>query len=143
MLLIASVASLVALGIEIYVFTIAYPILAMVGEGEFGAIHTLHANRITFSIGPALLVAFFANLALALERPRPAHAWLAIAAAIAGAAVLAITLFVQVPLHARLADGRDVDALARLNANEWMRALATFAQAACDVTLLAFALRDR
>jgi hypothetical protein len=142
MLLIAAVASLVALGIEIYVYTVAYPILAMVGDREFAAIHTLHANRITYSIGPALLIAFFANLVLAADRRSP-HWPLAAAAALSGAAVLAITLFVQVPLHARLSEGRDLATLTRLNANEWTRALATLAQAACDIALLALALKDR
>ena len=143
MLLIASVASLVALGIEIYVFTVAYSSFALVGADDFRAVHASHSDRITYSIGPALLVAFFANLILAIQRPRGARAWLSVGAALAGALVLAITLFVQVPLHARLAGGRDAVAIAQLNANEWMRALATFAQAACDVALLALALRIR
>jgi hypothetical protein len=146
MLLIASVASLVAFGIEVYVYTVAYPMLALVGDREFVAIHALHSNRITYSIGPALLLAFFANLVLAVERGRSASGppvLLACAAALAGGLVLGITAFVQVPLHARLADGRDVAVLAQLNANEWMRALATFAQAGCDVALLALALRAR
>jgi hypothetical protein len=142
-LLIASVASLVALGIEIYVFTIAYPAFALIGDAEFGAIHALHSERITYSIGPALLFAFFANVALVVNRPRDSPLWLPICAAIAGAIVLAVTAFVQVPLHARLAAGRDPSAIAALNANEWMRALATFAQASFDVAMLALALRAR
>ena len=142
MLLTATVASLVALGIETYVFTVAYPLFATIGAAEFPAAHAFHAERITYSIGPALLVAFSANVAFALERPRGIPAALPIAAAVAGGAVLAITAFVQVPLHARLSElGRDLPTIARLNANEWMRALATFAQAACDVAMVALLLR--
>ncbi|GAC1307050.1 MAG: hypothetical protein NVS2B3_00510 [Vulcanimicrobiaceae bacterium] len=142
MLLTATVAALVALGIETYVFTIAYPTFALVGAAEFEAIHRLHAERITYSIGPALLVSAFANVALAIARPRGVPTWLPTVAALASIAVLAITAFVQVPLHARLTEnGRDLATIARLNANEWPRALATFGAAACDVAMVALALR--
>ena len=141
-MLIATVAALVALGIETYVFTVAYPSFALVGAAEFPAIHRFHAERITYSIGPALLAAAFANVALAVGRPRGVPAWLPTTAAVASVAVLAITAFVQVPLHARLSEnGRDLATIARLNANEWSRALATLATAACDVAMLALALR--
>ncbi len=69
--LVAAVASLVALGIETYVFTIAYPYpgFARIGEREFPDRHAFHANRITYSIGPA---------------PARGERWLDIAAALAG-----------------------------------------------------------
>ncbi len=140
MLLVASVAALVALGIEIYVVTIAYPAFGIVGPREFVALHVLHSERITWSIGPALLVAAFANAALVVARPAAVPAWLAILAAAAGFAVLGITAFVQVPLHAALAGGQDLDVVRRLNANEWLRALATTIQAGADVAMLALAL---
>jgi hypothetical protein len=135
-LFIALVAALLASGIESYVFAIAYPGFALIGAREFSAIHTLHTERITYLIGPALLVAFGANALLAFDRPAPVPLALAIAAAIAGGIVLAYTAFVAVPLHARLAAGMDAEAIASLNATEWIRALATFAQAACDVAML-------
>ena len=60
------------------------------------------------------------------------------------AVVLGITAFVQVPIHSELsARGYDAIAIARLNANEPARAVATFAQAACDVAMLAIVLRAR
>jgi hypothetical protein len=142
MLLIASVAALVALGIETYVYTVAYPNFARVGAAEFPAFHSFHTERITFSIGPALLVAAFANAALAFEQPRVVPLWLPLAATAAGVAVLAYTAVVAVPLHARLSEsGYDAQTIARLNAGEPVRALATFAQAACDVAMLAIVLR--
>ena len=142
MLLTATVAALIALGIETYVFTVAYPMFALIGDSEFASVHAFHANRITYSIGPALLVAAFANVALTLDRPRDVPAWLPVAGALAGLAILALTAFVQIPLHAKLsASGRDLSTIARLNANEWMRALATLVQAACDVAMVAIALR--
>jgi hypothetical protein len=140
-LFVASVAALVATGIESYVFAIAYPGFALVGAREFAAIHSLHSERITFLIGPALLVAFGANALLVLQRPPQVPLSLAFAAAIAGGIVLAYTAFVAVPLHARLAEGPDPSAIAALNATEWMRALATVAQAACDVAMLWYVAR--
>jgi hypothetical protein len=127
---------LFASGIESYVFAIAYPGFALVGAREFVAIHTLHAERITFLIGPALLIAFGANALLVFERPIQVPLWLTLTAATLGAVVLAYTALVAVPLHARLGAGQDAGAIASLNATEWIRALATFAQAACDVAML-------
>ncbi len=132
----ALVAALFAAGIESYVFAIAYPVFALVGAREFAAIHTLHAARITFLIGPALLVAFGANALLLIDRPAHVPLWLAFAAAIAGGIVLAYTALVAVPLHARLGAGPDAAAIASLNATEWVRAFATFAQALCDVAMV-------
>lgn len=142
MLLIASVAALLALGIETYVFTVAYPNFARVGAAEFPAFHALHTERIAFSIGPALLVSAFANGVLALERPREIPLWLPLVATAAGIAVLAYTAIFAVPLHARLSEsGYDARTIARLNAGEPIRALATLVQAACDVAMVAIALR--
>jgi hypothetical protein len=141
MLLFATVAALVASGIEYYVVAIAYPGFALVGPREFPAIHALHSERITYVIGPALLGAFAANALLLATRPRGLPLWLVAVAAVSGGIVLAYTAFVAVPLHARLGAGSDAATIAALNATEWMRAIATFVQAGCDVALLWYALR--
>jgi len=135
--LVAAVAALLALGIETYVFTIAYPGFGRVGEREFADLHAFHANRITYSIGPALIVAFGANVLVAIGSAARHERGLGIAAALAGGFVLAWTAFVQVPNHGRLARGYDRQTLAALARAEWPRALATVVQAACDVALLA------
>ncbi len=142
MLLTASVASLVALGIELYVWTVAYPNFERVGRAEFLGVHAFHAERITYSIGPALIVAACANAAVAVVRPRGVPGWLPLAAVAAGIFVLGYTAFIQVPIHARLSHlGYDRPTIEQLNANEPARAFATFAQAACDVAMLAIVLR--
>jgi len=107
---------------------------------SFLAVHALHSERITYAIGPALLGAFAANALLIFERPRGVPLWLPIVAAAMGGLVLGYTAFVAVPLHARLREGAGAKTIAALNATEWMRALATFAQGACDVTMLGLAL---
>ena len=137
-----TVAALVALGIELYVFTVAYPLFAMIGEREFPAVHAFHAARITYSIGPALLLAALGNGLLVFDRPDGVPLALPVAAAVAGLLVLAITAWVQVPLHVQLdALGRDLPTLARLNANEVYRAVFTAAQAGFDVAMLLCLLR--
>lgn len=97
-----------------------------------------HAERITWSIGPALLVAAFGNAALALQKPSPA----AFVAALAGFAVLAVTAFVQIPLHARLTSGEDPVTIARLNANETARALLTPSTSPSSTTLTASSIES-
>ena len=142
MLVVATVSALVALGIELYVFTVAYPLFALVGEAEFPAVHAFHAARISYSIGPALVLSALANGFLAFEGPPGLPKALPVGAALAGLAVLIITAVVQVPLHSKLgALGRDLPTLARLNANEVYRALATLLQAACDVAMVVLLLR--
>jgi hypothetical protein len=140
-LLVATVAALIASGIEYYVFAIAYPSFALASPVTFPALHALHSERITYAIAPALLGAFAANAVLLSLRPRGLPVWLVAAAVMSGGIVLAYTAFVAVPLHARLASGLDQPTIAALNATEWIRALATFTQAACDVALVWCALR--
>ena len=55
--------------------------------------------------------------------------------------MLAYTAFVAVPLHARLQTRLDERVVATLNATEWIRFVATFAQAGCDVAMLWLVLR--
>jgi hypothetical protein len=141
-LLTAAVAAIFAAGVEVYIWTVAYPAFAMIDARQFSAFHIMHSSRIALYIGPALIAAFLANSGYALSRPSGAAFWIAIVAATAGALVLAVTAFVQVPLHARL-EYRDLETIGRLNANEWLRAAATFVQAACDVVLLWLALVAR
>jgi hypothetical protein len=104
-------------------------------------LHALHCRRITYAIGPALATAFAANVLLAVLRPPGVPFRLAAVAALSGGLVLAYTAFVAVPLHARLGAGKDLGAIAALNATEWIRAAATFVQAACDVVLLGLGMR--
>ena len=136
----ASVCALVALGIEYYVIAIAYPAFGMIGAREFAAIHALHSERIAFVIGPALLGACGLNALLVVSRPRGVPVVLAVGGAAAGALVLGYTAFVAVPLHVRLGDGAEPKTIAALNATEWIRGLATLAQASCDVAMLWLAL---
>jgi len=141
LLVVASVAALVATGIEYYVVAIAYPAFGMVDARQFLAIHALHTERIAYVIGPALLGAFAANALLVANRPRNVPLWLPVVAALAGAGVLAYTAFVAIPLHARLAAGADTKTIGALNATEWMRAMLTVLQATCDVVMLWLVLR--
>lgn len=136
-MLVAAVASLIGLGIELYVFAVAYPLFALIGEREFAAVHALHSSRITYIVGPTIAFAFGANALLAAVPAGGVPVWLPRLAAAAGAAVLLITAMLQVPLHARLSQfGRDTAAIARLNSNEPWRALAMTLQAACDVAMV-------
>ena len=88
-----------------------YPALADVGAAELRAFHANHSARITALVGPLMLAeAGLAQLGLV-------------------GLIWASTVFVQVPLHARIAAG-EAGAITALVATNWVRTLAWSARAA-------------
>jgi hypothetical protein len=102
-----------------------FPALADVGAAELHTFHANHSARITLLVGPLMLAE--AGLAVALLGAAPG----AVALAQLGLVGLiwASTLFVQVPLHARIAAG-DAAAISALVATNWARTVAWSARAA-------------
>lgn len=86
----------------------------MVDDGVFPAIHRRHIAAITPLVGPAMLLSVALQGALVLRTPRGVPVGLAGATFGASLAVLAWTVFVQAPLHARLAAGEERSELAAL-----------------------------
>lgn len=134
-------ATLAMAGVIWIVQVVHYPLFSGVGEEGFAAYASSHARRITFVVGPLMLVEAATAVWLAFDRPAPvgrAGAW-------AGVALVAVawasTFFVQVPLHGRLGAGFDAAAHARLVRTNWARTAAWTARAALVLWWAARAVR--
>ena len=105
------VASVLHLGFQVSVTTLAYPALAGVEASGWRTAHAQHSRRIV-----PLVVVTYGALLLALGAAvtaGPRTAWLLVAGAGTGLAFLT-TAFAAAPTHRRLAAGRDEALVARL-----------------------------
>ena len=120
----STVAAWGMVGLIWMVQVVHYPLLVQYSEAVPGTASKDHANRISFVVGPLMAVEGVTALILLVWRP-DGMGWLSAwtAAALLGVALLS-TVLVQVPLHARLGQGHDADAAARLVRTNWVRTAA-------------------
>jgi len=101
---------------------VQYPLMSRVAPSEFTSYHAAHSTRITFIVGPAMLLelATAAGLVMAAASGKFSHtlAWTCLALT---AGVFASTAFLSVPQHAILGSGFDAAAHARLVSTNWVR----------------------
>ena len=120
----STVATWGMVGLIWMVQVVHYPMLVHYSSAVPGTAARDHANRISFVVGPLMAVEGVTALVLLGWRPDgmgwPA-AWAA--AALLGVALVS-TVLVQVPLHARLGQGHDAAAAARLVRTNWVRTIA-------------------
>lgn len=110
-----------------------YPLFAAVGGAQWPAYEAAHRRRITVVVGPAMLLAVAVAAALLISRPGvPAAANLGLALAL-----LAGTLAIFAPLHARLEAAWDPAVHHRLVGLNWWRTAGWTAQLAVAVLLVA------
>jgi hypothetical protein len=101
-----------------------YPLMDRVSSAEFTAFHTAHSTRITFIVGPAMILelATAAGLILAAWAGKfpQGLAWTCLALTIG---VFASTALLSVPQHAILGSGFNEAAHARLVSTNWVRTI--------------------
>lgn len=100
-----------------------YPLFAWVGQAQFVAYEAEHARRISFLVGPLMLLELLTAMALLAYWPPSLPSWLGWGALALLAGIWLSTLLVSVPLHARLATGFDPLAHAHLVTTNWIRTL--------------------
>jgi uncharacterized membrane protein len=123
-LVLSAVATWAMVGLIWMVQVVHYPMLAIYSATSPATAAVDHQRRISWVVGPLMAVEGLTALWLLVDRPTtmgPASAWLA--ASLLGMA-LGSTVFVQVPLHSRLAEGHDAEAARRLIATNWVRTAA-------------------
>ena len=113
-LVISAAAAWAMVGLIWMVQLVQYPMLAGYSELAPGAAAVDHQRRISRVVGPLMAVETATALILLVDRPDMMPAWSAWTAAVLLAVALGSTILVQVPLHARLAEGHDSRAAARL-----------------------------
>ena len=117
-------ATLTMLGAIWVVQVVHYPLFAGVGEAGWAAYQASHQARITWVVGPLMVVELATAVWLVVDRPPALPAWSVVLGAALVGVVWASTAFVQVPLHSALGGAFDGDAHARLVATNWVRTAA-------------------
>ena len=117
-------ATLTMLGAIWIVQVVHYPLFAGVGEAGWSVYEAGHQSRITFVVGPLMVLELVTAVWLVVDRPEALPLWSVIAGVVLVGVIWASTAFVQVPLHNALGGAFDGDAHARLVATNWIRTLA-------------------
>ncbi len=116
---------------------VQYPMLLTYGALAPGDAFAEHQRRISWVVGPLMAVEGVSTLLLLAVRPETMAAWTAWMAAVMLAVALGSTVLIQVPLHARLAEGQDDGAARRLITTNWARTVAWTARGLLLVWVLA------
>lgn len=138
-LVISTVATWGMVGVIWMVQLVHYPLLGRLSALEPSTAAADHQRRITWVVGPLMAAEGVTALVLLVSRPASMSAASAfIAAALLGIA-LGSTVFVQVPLHARLAEGHDDAVVRSLISTNWVRTVAWTARGLLLAVVLASA----
>jgi hypothetical protein len=142
LLLIHAVATLLMTGVVLFVAVVHYPMFARVGTAEFPAYSREHASRTTIVVAPLMLIEALTGVLLlvpswsALPPGATRALWIGAALLIV---VWGITFGINVPQHARLANGFDARVHRQLVASHWVRTAAWCARAGVVSVALAIA----
>ena len=121
MLVISTVAAWGMVGVIWMVQLVHYPLLGRLSALEPVTAAVDHQRRISWVVGPLMAAEGVTALILLVSRPASMSAASAYAAAALLAVALLSTAFVQVPLHARLADGHADEVVRSLISTNWIR----------------------
>ncbi len=120
-----------------------YPLFAFADRARFGVMAAAHGERITWIVGPAMLVELATALWLLARPPGGVSRPLLVAGLALLAVIWASTALLQGPDNGRLAAGFDPAIHARLVTTNWIRTVAWTLRALLVSTLLAQAIRPR
>lgn len=112
---------------------VQYPLFAAVPAEGFVRFHAEHMRRITWVVGPLMLVEALTAIALLLRTPSEPLAWIGLALV---ALLWLVTAFLSVPCHRRLSAGFDRPAHATLVGTNWIRTIAWSARGGLAIALL-------
>ncbi|MEL7360688.1 MAG: hypothetical protein AAFN13_01325 [Bacteroidota bacterium] len=124
LLLLHLLATLTMFGAIWIVQVVHYPLFSGVGVERWAAYEAAHQTRITWVVGPAMLLELGTAVALVWMRPTGLPLWMLWGGLVLVGVIWASTAFVQVPLHNILMVGFDGDAHARLVGTNWIRTVA-------------------
>lgn len=134
-------ATLAMTGVIWMVQLVHYPLFARVGAEGFRGYETEHKSRITWIVGPLMLLELATAIALvAGVGPEAVPPWMRWAGLSLVGVVWGSTAFLQVPLHTTLSEGYDGAAHRRLVATNWIRTAAWSLRAVLVLAMTALAL---
>ncbi len=118
-----------------------YPLMRFASGEQFARFETEHQTRISWVVGPLMLIEGVCVLAFLLAPPAGLPWWLPWAGAGVEAIAIGTTVFVSAPLHGRLNAHFDQATLDRLVATNWIRTIAWTGRAAVAIAMLVAVLR--
>ena len=118
-----------------------YPLMRFVSGEQFARFETAHRTRISWVVGPLMLLEGVCVLAFLFAPPVGLAWWLPwVGAGVEGIAI-GTTAFISAPLHERLNAHFDPALLDRLIATNWIRTVAWTVRAGLAVAVLVAVLR--
>ena len=142
---IAAVAQVVGsvgmFGVIWIVQLVHYPLMRFVSGEQFARFETAHRVRISWVVGPLMLVEGVCVLAFLFAPPAGLPGWLPWAGATAESVAIGTTVLVSAPLHEKLNAQFDSTTLDRLIATNWIRTIAWTARAGLAIAMLVAVLR--
>jgi len=113
-----------------------YPLMRFVSDEQFARFETAHRVRISWVVGPLMLIEGVCVLAFLFAPPAGLSWWLPWVGAGVEAIAIGTTAFVSAPLHERLNAHFDEATLHRLVATNWVRTVAWTGRAAVAIAIL-------
>ncbi len=135
-------ATLAMLGVIWIVQLVHYPLFAGVGAEGYPAYQAGHEARITWIVGPLMVLELGTAVALvAGPRLEGVPAWMPLVGLVLVGVIWASTAFVQVPLHRALSGGFDAEMHGRLVFSNWLRTAAWTLRAGLVLWMAALLMR--
>ncbi|GAC1343662.1 MAG: hypothetical protein NVSMB14_07740 [Isosphaeraceae bacterium] len=129
-------------GLIWFVQVVHYPLFDRVGETEFRKYHPAHVAKTTPVVAPAMLIELATSILLVFRRRGDSTDFrLACAGLALAAASWALTAFVSVPAHDRLALGFDPATFRLLVRTNWFRSISWSAHAIVIAVLTGRAMK--
>jgi hypothetical protein len=113
-----------------------YPLMRFVSGEQFARFETAHRIRISWVVGPLMLIEGVCVLAFLFAPPAGLPWWLPWVGAGVEAIAIGTTAFVSAPLHEQLNANFDEATLHRLVATNWVRTVAWTGRAAVAIAIL-------
>ena len=136
-LLVNLTATCLMTGIIWFVQHVHYPLLAQVEMGQAVAVAEEHQRRTGHVVALPMAVEGLTTLALLAQQPAGVNWFLPWIGAILLAIALGCTVFLSVPLHAKMATNPDARVGAKLVATNWPRTFAWSLRAVVCVVMVA------
>lgn len=125
------------MGLIWFVQVVHYPLFQQVGSTEFAVYERLHQRLTSWIVGPLMAVEGVLALVLAAWRPAALGLLLPLLGLVALAIVHASTVFLQVPAHGTLTDGKDDAVIERLVATNWVRTVVWTGRTTLAIAMIA------
>lgn len=129
-------ATLTMVGLIWFVQIVHYPLLARFGSDTSIDVAEEHQRRTGYVVALPMAIEGLTTLALLADAPDavwPGWPWIG---AVLLAIVLGSTIFLSVPLHARMARAHDIDTGRRLVLTNWPRTIGWTARGAIGVVMV-------